>query len=142
VQTELAPFHDRLNMLKLALPTTNNIICDIEQHLSAPSYTIHTLDVLTQKFPNNEWVLLLGADSWNSLPTWKDGSIIESQFSIFVYPRQDQNMLRTGHMTLLSGDFHNYSSTAIRNGIRSNTSAQCDVIPAVAEYITAHRLYL
>ena len=137
----LAPFEHRKKMLELAIPDESDRICTIEQHLPTPSYTIHTLEMLDVEFPDKEWILLLGEDSWNNLPTWKQGDHIEKTYSIFVYPRQGVQTIRKGKMTLISGSFHSISSSEIRHCIRSKSTSNHGVLPEVAEYITAHQLY-
>jgi nicotinate-nucleotide adenylyltransferase len=139
--SELAPFEHRRKMLALVIHEDADWICDIEAHLPLPSFTINTLEALSAEFPNKEWVLLLGEDSWNNLPTWKQGDVIENNYPIFVYPRQELNTIRQGKMTMISGSFHSISSTEIRNCIRTKNPSHCAILPEVADYIITNQLY-
>jgi len=138
---ELAPFHHRLAMTKIALSHCLEYhISDIEETLPKPSYTIDTLNHLNKKFPQNNWILLMGADSWNHLPTWKKGDFIENNYPIFIYPRTENLELRKGNFHLLEGFFHDISSTEIRNAIQSKTFID-SLNPVVLRYIQEHQLY-
>lgn len=138
---ELAPFHHRLAMIKIALKKIpEHHISDVEETLPKPSYTINTLHFLEKQFPQNHWVLLMGSDSWNRLPTWKQGNVIEDKYSIFVYPRVGELEMRKGKCQLLQGVFHAISSTLIRNEIQ-NQKKTTYLDPKVLQYIQDHQLY-
>ena len=138
---ELAPFHHRLAMTKIALKNfPKHHISDFEESLPKPSYTIDTLHALEKQFPQNNWVLLMGADSWNRLPTWKKGDCIENEYPIFIYPRTGNLEIRPGRHHLLEGTFHDISSTQIRNKIqREEYTDAMDI--TVLRYIQEHKLY-
>ena len=73
-KSTLADPYDRLEMLNLALEDAEHLrVTDIEFHLPIPSYTIDTLTHLKAKYPNREFVLLMGEDSLESLE--KSGSV-------------------------------------------------------------------
>lgn len=138
---ELAPFSHRLEMIKIALShQPDQIISDVEETMPKPSYTIDTLTFLENQFPQNHWVLLMGSDSWNRLPTWKKGDVIEDKYSIFVYPRVEELEMRKGKCHLLEGTFHDISSTLIRNEIQ-NQKKTTYLDTKVLQYIQDHQLY-
>ncbi|MDD2436319.1 MAG: nicotinate (nicotinamide) nucleotide adenylyltransferase [Massilibacteroides sp.] len=60
---------------------------DIEFSLPQPSYTINTLDALTQKHPENCFYLIIGADNWDKMPLWKDAEKLLNSYRILIYPR-------------------------------------------------------
>lgn len=66
-----APEH-RLEMVRLAVAGNPNFSVDAsEVEASSPSYTVHTLIHLRQKFgATRSFVLLLGADAFAGLPSW------------------------------------------------------------------------
>ena len=138
---ELAPFSHRLAMMKIALShQPDQIISDVEEAMPKPSYTIDTLAFLEKQFPQNHWVLLMGSDSWNRLPTWKKGDEIENKYSIFVYPRTGEHEIRTGSYHLLAGTFHDVSSSHVRKEIQNQENSDC-IDPMVLQYIQDHQLY-
>lgn len=142
--SDLAPFEHRCAMIDAVLPI-NHTLCSIEDGLPKPSYTIQTLRALQSQFIHHQWVILMGADSWNALPTWKDGSTIESEFPIWVYPRKEEgevvSHLRQGNCKVLSGDFIPVSSTAIRQAVAEKHEKPNGVAAVVWDYMIEHQLY-
>jgi len=85
---ELLPGEDRLQLLELAIAGNPLLACcDIELRLQTPSYTVHTLQALEEKYPELSFVLIMGSDNLESLPYWKDYKTITEGFDIYVYPR-------------------------------------------------------
>ncbi len=141
--SELAPFVHRFQMLRDAVQVEHNWVSDFESHLSTPSFTIDTLNALKEKHPHYQWKILMGQDSWNALPTWKSGDLIESLFEIWVYMRPNGESLRPGKYHVLDCAPLDISSTQIRNQIRLNPESK--EIPMLLEstraYIAKHQLY-
>jgi len=63
-------------------------VCDIEFSLSLPSYTIHTLNALTEKYPEHSFHLIIGQDNLEQFHRWKAYNKILMRFPVLVYPRQ------------------------------------------------------
>ena len=62
-------------------------VSDIEFSMPQPSYTISTLVHLKEKYPENEYVLIMGADNLQNFHKWKNYKQILEDYSVFVYPR-------------------------------------------------------
>ncbi len=62
-------------------------VSDIEFHLPQPSYTIHTLVYLEEKFPDRKFELILGEDNLNSFHKWKNFEQILKHYPLNIYPR-------------------------------------------------------
>ena len=91
--TLLNDYH-RLEMVHLALKKYKKIKpCDIEFNLPKPSFTIDTLVHLKEKYPKNNFSLIMGMDNIESLPKWKNYTQIIENYSIFVYPRMDSTQV-------------------------------------------------
>ncbi|MCQ2177244.1 MAG: hypothetical protein MJY41_04805, partial [Bacteroidales bacterium] len=60
---------------------------DIEFFLPRPNYTISTLDALRAREPENEFTLVMGADSLCDIRRWKDWERILTDYGVIVYPR-------------------------------------------------------
>ena len=61
----------RLYMVRVATQNEPRFVaCDFEFHLPRPSYTINTLNALVKKYPDREFVLLIGADNWEKIDKW------------------------------------------------------------------------
>src|SRR5690554_5334867 len=70
----LEDYH-RLHMIHLATETYDKIKpSDIEFKLPQPNYTINTLVHLQEKFPKNDFCLIMGEDNLKSLNRWKNRS--------------------------------------------------------------------
>jgi signal transduction histidine kinase len=55
---------DRLHLLNLAIKDDKRFkACDIEFKMPKPSYTIHTLLNLEEKYPNRKFCLIIGSDN-------------------------------------------------------------------------------
>src|SRR5215204_5639972 len=65
--------YDRLHLARLSVESDNRIIVsDIEFSLPRPSYTIDTLTYLREKYPLNEFSIVMGSDSFQNLNKWKN----------------------------------------------------------------------
>ncbi|MDC0204378.1 nicotinate (nicotinamide) nucleotide adenylyltransferase [Flavobacteriales bacterium] len=62
-------------------------VSDIEFSMSQPSYTIDTLAHLKEKYPENDYALIIGADNLQKFHKWKNYKQILEDYSVFVYPR-------------------------------------------------------
>src|SRR5688500_10385278 len=80
--------YHRLHMVNLAIDGDNRLMAsDIEFKLPRPSYTIDTLTYLQEKYPANDFSLIIGSDSLQNLHKWKNGDLIMSNYKVDVYPR-------------------------------------------------------
>lgn len=86
----LLPERDRFDMLYRAAGSYPKFrVSDIEFKLPQPSYTIHTLTHLREKFPTREFVLILGSDNLQNFHKWKNAEQILAGYPLIVYPRPD-----------------------------------------------------
>ena len=87
--TLLNEYH-RLHLVRLATENDNRIkASEIEFTLPRPSYTIDTLAYLAEKFPEHEFAIIMGSDSYQNLPNWKNGELINANYDIYVYQRPE-----------------------------------------------------
>jgi nicotinate-nucleotide adenylyltransferase len=85
---DLRPESERLHLVELALAGNPRLRAeDVEFGLPRPSYTIATLDVLRQRHPTHDFVLLMGSDNLPSLPRWQESVRLLAEIDIYVYPR-------------------------------------------------------
>jgi nicotinate-nucleotide adenylyltransferase len=134
----------RLAMLSLAIAGTSGFAAETaELNRPGPSYTVDTLRELHQRHPDSELVLLLGADAAAELPAWHEADQIEKLARVVVFGRPGSNA------SSLAGVSHridvpaiNISATEVRARVRRGLSVRYWVPDPVAEYISAHRLYL
>ncbi len=86
--------HHRFMIVKREVEDNKKLsVSDIEFKIAKPSYTIDTLKYLEERFPNNVFSLIIGADNLASLSKWKNHEQILKNYKIYVYPRNDYNKI-------------------------------------------------
>lgn len=136
----------RLAMAELVARKCDNVITSgFEFTLPRPSYTIDTLRALKEKFPQHEFVLIIGADNWNVFNRWKNHDEILKSHKIMIYPRQgfdiDIPVELAGSVTKLSSPIIELSSTYIREQLKNNMNMNFYLPQDVYKYILEHKLY-
>lgn len=83
----LADYH-RLALVRVAIEETHYLrASDIEFNLPQPNYTVHTLAHLKEKYPKNEFHLIMGEDNLRTIHRWYNFEYILNNYPIYVYPR-------------------------------------------------------
>lgn len=123
----LANDYDRLAWVQDAIADNLNLkASSIEFNLPQPSFTIVTLSVLKEKFPDKKFHLIMGGDSLLSLPKWKNADILMRDFPIYVYtrPEYDTTPLEVNQNIRIFKEVPqmNISASYIRNCLRENLS--------------------
>lgn len=141
----LANMYDRLEMAKLATENAPQIkVSDIEFKLPQPSYTIDTLTHLHERYPEKEFVLIMGADNLVSLKKWKNYEILLKDYQLFVYPRLGANVDEwKNHPSITFTDTPEMeiSSTFIRKAIKDKKNVQFFTPDKVLEFIEQKNMY-
>lgn len=144
----------RFNMCKLAVNNITNIeVSDIEIKRAGKSYTVDTLRQLELIYPNAQLFLIMGADMFLSLHSWKNYEEIFSRAIICAVPRENddidelikysKSMECYSIRTIISDKFMmNVSSTEIRNNIANSIPVTGMVGKEVEQYIYKNKLYL
>lgn len=141
----LANMYDRLEMAKLATENAPQIkVSDIEFKLPQPSYTVDTLAHLKERYPEKEFVLIMGADNLASFKKWKNYEVLLKDYQIFVYPRPGADTKEWDNhpsITFTATPQMDISSTFIRKAIKENKNIQFFVPDKVVEFIEQKSLY-
>lgn len=98
---------------------------DIEFRLPKPSYTIDTLTYLSEKFPLHHFSVIMGSDSFQNLPEWKNYRQLLSNYPVYVYERpgfKPENVYDDAQVNFLKAPLLEISSTYIRKIISSGKS--------------------
>lgn len=136
---------DRYDMVKAAIADNYKMeVSDVEFSLPKPSYTIHTLTHLHEKFPEKEFKLIIGEDNLESLPRWKNYEQILEQYGLYVYPRPhvtNSDLKRHGHVKMIEAPLLDISATYIRNCIKDNKSIRYLVPEPVEQLIRLKQFY-
>lgn len=141
----------RLYMVELAIEGIERFrACDIEFKLPIPSYTIDTLTYLSEKYPANEFALIMGEDNLYTLHKWKNAGELIKNHRIFVYPRRKtirpqnsllDNLLSNSKITFVNAPLIEISGTFIRKGIKERKDMSYFLHPAVWKYIKEMHFY-
>ena len=125
----------RLQLVKAAVAEYPRFrASDFEFHLPKPSYTIHTLEALKQKYPDMVFTLIVGADNWVCFDRWFEAKRIVDEFSLMIYPRPGYAVERESlppHVTLVDAPNIEVSSTFIRQAMAEGRDVRYFLHPAV-----------
>ncbi len=135
---------DRLHMVRLATQDDNRIKCsDIEFNLPKPSYTSNTLTFLSEKYPEHQFSLIMGSDSYQNLDKWKNYETIINNYPVYVYQREGHEIKKTfdKEAIILNAPIIQISASQIREYIRSAKSIRYLVPEIVREEIESRKFY-
>jgi nicotinate-nucleotide adenylyltransferase len=137
---------DRYDLVKAAIADNFKLeVSDVEFHLPKPSYTIHTLAYLTEKYPNKEFKVIIGEDNLENFTKWKNHEQILDQFGLYVYPRPhvtNSDLKRHPQVTTVEAPMIDISATYIRNCIKNNKSIRYLVPETVENMIRIKNFYV
>lgn len=126
--TSLIEDSKRLEMVKEVLEGEEKMkVSDVEFHLTKPSYTLNTLQYLSDIYPDDDFVLLIGADNWEAFDRWNGHEEILRDYEIAIYPRKDIDIDAAQlpqNVCLVDTPLLDISSTEIREMIKNNESVR------------------
>lgn len=131
--------YHRLFLVQKAIEgETNMKAVDIEFSLPKPSYTIDTMTYLEEKYPEHQFCIIMGSDSFQNLEKWKSGSLIMTRYPIYIYVRSgfevDQKKI-TENIVVLKAPLLDISASLIRKKIGEGKSVRYLIPDAVNEEI-------
>ncbi|MBL7743489.1 MAG: nicotinate-nucleotide adenylyltransferase [Chitinophagaceae bacterium] len=136
--TALLNEYDRLYLLNLATEGDNRIkVMDIEFGLPKPSYTSVTLVHLEERYPGNQFSVIMGSDSFQNIHKWKNYETIIKNYMIYIYIRpgfEVKNKINAKIKTI-NAPLLEISSTEIRQLIKEGKSIRYLVPEKVREEI-------
>jgi nicotinate-nucleotide adenylyltransferase len=144
-QADLLPAEHRLQMLHQALRNEKVIrVCTEELYLSQPSYTIDTMNVLSEKFPDFKFHIIIGSDHMHSLYRWKDIDQLLNRFEFHVYNRSvadHESVIQHPNINIHALPILDISATEIRQKIAAGMSITGLVHPGVTALIQHYGWY-
>jgi nicotinate-nucleotide adenylyltransferase len=144
VNASLLNEYDRLHLLKLATEDDGRIkVLDIEFSLPKPSYTSVTLAHLQEKYPDYEFSIIMGGDSFQNLHKWKNYEWIVKNYAVFVYNRPGFAISNhvNAKLTIVDAPLLQISATDIRSLIKEGKSIRYMVPDKVREEIEKGRYF-
>jgi nicotinate-nucleotide adenylyltransferase len=136
--------YDRLHLVQKAVASDTRLkAVDIEFSLPKPSYTASTLAYLHEKYPDQQFQIIMGSDSFQNLNSWKNASFIITNYKIVIYKRPGFDVTHTSgaDVQVLDAPLLEISATYIRQLVREKKSIRYLVPPAVEEEIIANRYF-
>lgn len=149
-QSDLAAEFSRYEMCQAACAASlypeQIQVSAVEFTLPRPSYTIDTLNFLTENFGEQmEFSILMGADNIENFHRWKSYEQIIDNYPIFVYPRTGYYLSRSQFadrvVFLENAPLFDISATEIRKAIAEGRDISDMVIPEVEQYIRNNKLW-
>jgi nicotinate-nucleotide adenylyltransferase len=152
----LTPAADRVEMLKLGIGGHEQFeVCPYEVDRGGVNYTFETLEALQQRHPAAELFFLLGSDSLNDLPRWREprricqlATLVAAQrsggpeadwraYAELVPPDRVEEFRRCQVAMPQVG----ISSRDLRRRVAEGRSVRYQTPRAVEKYIESHGLY-
>jgi nicotinate-nucleotide adenylyltransferase len=149
----ISSLDDRLAMVKLALNDERSFeLSNIEIERPGPHYTLDTIRVFSNLYPNDDLILLLGGDSLRDLPTWhRPADLVAACHQIGVMRRPgdsiDMDKLDAkipglqAKVQFVEAPLLEIASSEIRQRAARGLPFRYYLLPAVYQYIQEHNLY-
>ncbi|WP_207497195.1 nicotinate (nicotinamide) nucleotide adenylyltransferase [Aridibaculum aurantiacum] len=134
---------NRLHLVKLAVEDDENLeVSDIEFKLPRPSYTIDTLTYLKEKYPQHEFSIIMGSDSFQNITKWKNYELLLNNYQVYIYQRPNFPVENPAeNITIVNAPLLEISATQVRLLIKNNKSIRYLVPEKVREEIEQNRYY-
>lgn len=146
-KSSLLDNHHRFEMVYRATEDYDKISpSDIEFKLPQPNYTVHTLAHISEKYPSNNFSLIMGEDNLKSLHKWKNYETILEHHNVYVYPRISEGKVETqfdNHPKIhrVNAPIVEISSTMVRNAIKDGKNIKPLLSATVWQYIDEMNFY-
>jgi nicotinate-nucleotide adenylyltransferase len=159
VKSSLLPDYHRLALVKIAVEDNPKLrATDIEFNLPQPNYTSTTLAFLKEKYPNDNFSLIMGEDNLRTFHKWFNHEHLMENYRFYVYPRvltsqEEEEVVAIGRKT--ENLFHlneniiicedapvmKVSSSFIRNAIKNGKDVRYLLTDPVHKYIDEMNFY-
>lgn len=136
--------YHRLHLVHLAVEGDLRLkASEAEFKLPRPSYTIDTLTYLQEKYPQHEFSVIMGSDSFQNLPKWKNFELLIKNYSFIIYKRPGFEIKDTWNASviILDAPLLQLSATEIRDNIKSGKTIRYLVPDKVREEIEQNSYY-
>lgn len=167
-KTTVVSSHHRLEMVKLVcLQYPEFELCDIEIKRDTPSYSVTTLSLLTELYPDEEFFFIMGMDSFVQLPLWyqwkslfnlchialcqRPGWTIDTHSEMtkeLLFRQANTDYLTSnshskhGRIFCINSQLVDISSTEVRQRLAQNIDISTALPQTTIDYIRQHQLYI
>jgi len=136
--------YDRLYLVNKAIEQDNRMkASDIEFNLPKPSYTATTLAYLNEKYPEHEFSIIIGSDSFQNLGKWKNVEYLVNNYQIIIYKRPGFEVVNTlgAKIQIMDAPLLEISATYIRELVRKNKSIKYLVPESIEQEVQHNRFF-
>jgi nicotinate-nucleotide adenylyltransferase len=136
--------YDRFHIVQKAIEGDDRLrASDIEFSLPKPSYTVHTLAYLKEKYPLYEFSIIMGSDGFQNLHNWKNADVIITDYPIIIYKRPGFDIKNDwgAKLQIMKAPLLEISATYIRELIQRGKSIKHLVPPSVEEEISTYGFF-
>ncbi len=144
-ETSLLADYHRLELVKRAIKNVPKMkASDVEFGLPKPSYTIDTLAYLSAKYPQREFVLLMGADNLQHLHKWKDYETLLEKYPLLVYPRpgcESSVKYPEARVEIINAPLMEISASFIRKALKEGRDIRFFLHEQTFQYLDAMNFY-
>jgi len=138
--------YHRLFLVNAAIEGEKNLrASDIEFKLPKPSYSIDTLTYIKEKYPQHDFSIIMGSDSYLNLPRWKNYEQLLKNTEFYIYVRAGFETIpgyKNARIHVLEAPLLQISATHIRNILKEGKSIRYLVPDSVKEEIERNSYYL
>ena len=143
----------RVEMVRRAIGGNHHFrLCTLEVERSGPSYTVDTIASLKEELGEQSFFFILGQDSLNDLPLWKDPAGLVELCRLVVVPRLGLSLpeFNSGSFAIpgladrvieLPTPVIGVSSSEVRQRVARGLPVRYLVVDGVADYIAEQGLY-
>mgnify|MGYP006091701727 CR=1 FL=1 len=136
--------YHRLQIIRAEVEDNSKLSAsDIEFSMPKPSYTIDTLVRLKEKYPENIYALIMGADNLQNFHKWKNYKQILKDYHIYVYPRPGFEINKKNQNIHIINDVPKMeiSASFIRNSIRQGKDISYLIPEKAWKYVDEMNFY-
>ena len=137
----LLPADERLKMMLMAVEDAPGLsVSDEEFYLPKPSYTVDTLKFFSQKYPEDEFILIMGEDNLKIFDQWKEYQYILDHYKIYVYNRSGfaapSVFSQHPNLTFFQAPLLDVSSSFIRRAMKEGEDVRIFLPEKVYRYLS------
>ncbi len=150
---QLAPIEHRLAMIEMAIADNDRFqlnLVDVER--PGPHYSVDTVKIIEQQYPNSELYFVMGGDSFKGFPKWsRPGEIVEhcrlavmrrpSTRPVQPYMHEDVMPGLQARVDMIEAPPIGISATRVREQLSVGKSVRYLVPNSVLDYVHSNDLY-
>lgn len=141
-KSESVKNEDRLQMIKQAIAGNNAFrIETIELEREGPSYTVDTMKIINEQYPNHQFYFIIGADMIEYLPKWHNIDELVKLVQFVGVERPDYSHQTDYPVLYVDVPAIEVSSSMIRDRLKMGKTVRYLLPDSVIQYIEEKHLY-